>query len=105
LLLLVTTLDRLILGVRPFWGAGIGPLRLTVLDEGHRGLLRALPALVQGRRIPWATPSNGYLSCRAREIELDLPGGFALDGELFGGGAGRGSVHIQDGGTADFLRL
>jgi hypothetical protein len=105
LMLLITTLDRLILGVRPFWGSGSGPLRLTVLGARPRGLLRALPALVQGRRIPWAIPSNGYLSCRARDIQLDLHGGFALDGELFETGAGPGSVHIRDGGAADFLRL
>jgi hypothetical protein len=105
LLLLITTLDRLILGVRPFWGAGGGPLRLTVVGARPRGLLRALPSLVHGRSSSWATPANGYLSCCARDIQLTMKGGFALDGELFSTDPDPGSVHIQDGGTADFLRL
>jgi len=105
LLLLITTLDRLILGLRPFWGPGGGPLRLTVVGARPRGLLRALPSLVCGRGGSWAAPANGYLSCRARDIRLEMKGGFALDGELFTTDPGSNSVHIQDGGGADFLRL
>jgi len=105
LLLLVTTLERLILGLRPFWGPGVGPLRLTVVGARPRRLLRALPSLVHGRDSFWATPANGYLSCRTRDIRLDMQGGFALDGELFSTDPSSRSVHIQDGGVADFLRL
>jgi hypothetical protein len=105
LLLLITTLDRLILGLRPFWSQGGGPLRLTAVSAGPRRLLRALPALVHGRGTSCATPDNGYLSCNAREIQLDMDGGFAIDGELFSADPRSGPVLIQDGGVADFVRV
>jgi hypothetical protein len=105
LLLLITTLDRLILGLRPFWSQDGGPLRLTAVSAGPRRLLRALPALVRGRGNSCATPDNGYLSCNAREIQLGLDGGFAIDGELFPTDPRSGPVLIQDGGVADFVRV
>ena len=105
LLLLITTLDRLILGLRPFWSQGGGPLRLTAVSARPRRLLRALPALMNGRGTSCATPDNGYLSCNAREIQLEMDGGFAIDGELFSADPRSGPVLIQDGGVADFLRL
>ena len=105
LLLLVTTLERLILGLRPFWNRGGGPLQLTAVSARPRSLLRALPALIHGRGNACATAENGYLSCGAREIQLDMDGGFAIDGELFASEMGSGPVVIQDGGVAGFLRL
>jgi hypothetical protein len=105
LLLLVTTLERLILGLRPFWSRGSGPLRLTAVSARPRGLLRALPALVRGRRNSHATPDNGYLSRCADEIQLALDGGFAVDGELFPADPRSGPVLVQNGGFADFLLL
>jgi diacylglycerol kinase (ATP) len=105
LMLLITTLDRLIMGVRPFWADTGGRLRLTAVGARPRGLLRALPALIRGRAIPHAVPENGYLSCAAGDVRIDMSGGFAVDGELFSVDPGLGPVRVQDGGTADFLRL
>jgi len=105
LLLLITTLDRLILGLRPFWQPGEGPLRLTAVSARPRHLLRVLPVLIRGRSNAYAQPGNGYISCSAREIRLDMTGGFAVDGELFRADARRGPILIQDGGRADFVKL
>lgn len=105
LMLLVTTLDRLILGLKPFWGSGSGPLRLTAVGVRPRRLMCALPSLVRGRNSFWATPANGYLSRRGHEIRLDLRGGFALDGELFATDPSSPLIRIQDGGAAAFLRV
>lgn len=105
LLLLVTTLERLILGLRPFWNRGGGPLQLTALSARPRSLFRALPALIHGRGNSYAVAENGYLSCGASEIQLDMDGGFAIDGELFAADSRSGPVLVQDGGVADFLIL
>lgn len=105
LLLLITTLDRLILGLRPFWSQGCGPLRLTAVSAGPRRLLCALPALIYGRDNSCVTARNGYLSCNAREIQLDMDGGFAIDGELFAADPRSGPILIQDGGVAGFVRV
>jgi len=105
LLLLISTLDRLILGVRPFWAQGDDPLHLTTVSAGFRHLFRALPALAQGHRSRYASPENGYVSVNAREIRLDMDGGFAIDGELFRADRKRGPLVIREAGPADFLRL
>jgi diacylglycerol kinase family enzyme len=105
LLLLVTTLDRLIMGLRPFPEPQEGPLRLTAVSARPRRLLRALPFLIRGRPNVHAQPRNGYMTCSARAIRLDMDGGFAVDGELYTADSRSGPVLIQDGGQVDFLRL
>ncbi len=105
LLLMVSTLERLILGLRPFWGRGHGPLKLTAVGAAPRRILGALPAFVSGRATPGAQPANGYLSVSAQRIELALKGGFAVDGELFTSDPSHGPLVIEDGGRACFLKV
>jgi hypothetical protein len=105
LLLLVTTLDRLIMGLRPFQSNGEGPLKLTAVGARPRNLLRVLPFLLRGRPHPCAHPGNGYIACHAPAVRLDMDGGFAVDGELFSADRRRGPVLIEAGDSADFLRL
>jgi diacylglycerol kinase (ATP) len=105
LLVLISTLDRLILGLRPFWAQGDDPLHLTAMSAGFRHLFRALPALAIGRRNRYASPENGYVSVNAREIRLGMDGGFAIDGELFRADRKQGPLVIREAGPADFLRL
>jgi diacylglycerol kinase (ATP) len=104
-MLLVTTLDRLIAGVRPFWGEGGGPLRLAALGMRPRRLLKTVPAVVRGRPSRWASIENGYVGLSAARILLTMRGGFAIDGELFQADPARGPLLIRDGGLVRFLRL
>jgi hypothetical protein len=104
LAILVTTLDRLILGLRPFWQCGTAPLRLTAIGARPARLHRALPALVMGRACPQASRKNGYFSGAAHRISLSLDGGFALDGELYTA-LRRHPIGVSGGGAASFLRL
>jgi hypothetical protein len=105
LLLLVTTLDRLIMGLRPFRQQGEGPLKLTAVSSRPRHLLRSLPFMLRGRPHSCVRPENGYITCKASAIQLDMNGGFAVDGELFSASTSTGPVRIENGGQADFLRL
>lgn len=105
LMMLITTLNRLIVGARPFWDCEDGPLRLAALGARPRRLLRALPAAVRGRRSRWATLENGYVSLSAHEVRLAMRGGFAIDGELFRADPAQGPLVIQDGGQVEFLRV
>jgi len=105
LLLLVTTLDRLILGLRPFRQQGEGPLKLAAVNVRPRHLLRTLLFMLQGRHHSYARPENGYITCNTSAIQLDMEGGFAVDGELFRADPRTGPVRIEDGGQAEFLRL
>jgi hypothetical protein len=105
LALLVTTLERLVLGLRPFWGPGTGPLHYTAVADRPRRLLAALPRLLYGRPGGHATVDNGYVSRNVDELRLWLEGaGYTLDGELFTGEPGRGPIVLRDGGRATFVR-
>jgi diacylglycerol kinase (ATP) len=100
---LVSTLDHLFFGIRPFWGSGPGRLRYSALGYRPRRLALALWPLLRGRRGRFASPENGYTSCNGEHIELEIDAGFTLDGELFDAGPGT-RMRIAAPATASFLR-
>ncbi len=81
LVLAATTHQRLALGLRPWWGAGAGPINITAISRPARRLALALPGVLRGRPPAWAGVDAGYASCRADTLELTAAGGYALDGE------------------------
>jgi diacylglycerol kinase (ATP) len=89
LLAMATTLDRLFLGMRPFWGTGPGPVRFTAISDGAPGLARALPGILAGRPGPQVAEAAGYLSRNARRVSLRLDCGLTVDGELLDPRPGR----------------
>jgi hypothetical protein len=100
----VTTLERLVLGLRPYWGEEAAPLHYTSVRAGPRHWLKALPGLVRGRRNRYNTPANGYESHNARRLEIELDSPFFVDGEIFSPTAGT-PLAFADGGSAGFLKL
>ncbi|HYD68171.1 diacylglycerol kinase family protein [Azospirillum sp.] len=86
-LTLATTLDRLVLNLTPFWGAGEGAIRWLDIAAPPRRLAAALLPVLRGRPRPWM-PAAGYASDRARELSIDLAHPFVVDGELFAPGLG-----------------
>ena len=83
LILLVTSLDRLILGIQPFWGQQTGSLNLTLIEERAPHFLRYLPRLLRGKPGRLLRPDNGYHSRKLDQMELTLDGPFTIDGEIF----------------------
>ncbi|MGD9043666.1 MAG: diacylglycerol kinase family protein, partial [Desulfobacterales bacterium] len=105
LLVLVTTLQRLFLGLRPYWGAEPKPLHYTAVGSRPRYFLRAIPSLMRGRPGRYVRPDNGYTSHNIDAVELTLKSGFNLDGELFIPDCSQGPVRVSYGGQASFLQL
>lgn len=103
--LLVTTLDRLFLGVKPFWGEGTGPVHSTVIATGARGLLRNLPGLLSGRGGRTGTRAAGYHSHRGHRLHLSLEGSLNIDGEIHRVRVGDGPLCLDAGEAFTFLRL
>lgn len=101
---LATTLERLLLGLRPWWGVGPGPIHLTSVGKRPRALLRLAPALLRGRRHPLLSPENGYRSAEVRGFELCRGEAFALDGEVFVRPAD-GVVSVRATDPMPFLKL
>jgi diacylglycerol kinase family enzyme len=105
LLVLITTLQRLFLGLRPFWGSQSKPLRYTAVDAHPRHFLRVLPSAMRGHQNRHITPTNGYVSHNIDEARLTLDSGFNLDGELYNPDSRLGPVVVGYGGQASFLQL
>jgi len=90
LAVLGTTMERLSLGLNPFWGsAGGGPVRLTLMRQGVQHLLRLTPRILRGRSHAKLNAANGYESLRVQNLVLDFAGGLVLDGEIFHASPGR----------------
>jgi diacylglycerol kinase (ATP) len=103
LLCLATTLERLLFGLRPFWGVGEGGLCFTTVAAQPRHLLRALPSLLRGRPGRFGTSESGYVSRNASEVRLVFDGGCMLDGELLTADSRRGPVCLSVGPRASFV--
>ena len=105
LVLFVTTLERLFLGMRPYWGDEEAPLHFTAVRSDAAHILRAAPSLIRGRRSRWANPRHGYLSHNLRDLRLCIQSGFTLDGQLYPSDPRLGALRLRKGGEAEFLRL
>ncbi|WP_025841110.1 diacylglycerol/lipid kinase family protein [Asaia platycodi] len=89
-LFLSTALQKLNLGIWPFWNAGKvkagGLYYLRVADHPGK-LMQATWALLRGRAPAWLRESPDYTSGKAKELILTCQGDFVLDGECFSPGA------------------
>ncbi len=103
LTILVTTLDRLFLGLRPYWGQETNPLHYTAVKSKPNYLKRTLPSLLFGRPHHYGTPEHGYYSHNIQKLELQLHDGFTIDGEDYTPDPQLGPVQLTDGGIASFV--
>lgn len=102
LLILITALDRLVVGSRPFWNQDGSPLRYTAIAHPPRRLLWNAPRVLYGgrkRRMP-----EGYRSRGAHSIELRLREPFTLDGQFYRPDPAR-PLRITADDTLSFLRF
>jgi hypothetical protein len=100
-LMLATTLNKLVLGLWPFWGEGEGAIRYLDIKGSPRRLASALPAVLRGRPRKWMA-AEGYHSGRADILDLTLTEPFVVDGEQFDPGPG-GRVRLRAGQSLDFI--
>ena len=105
LVVMVTTLDRLFLGMKPFWSTNSGPLRFTSLRVPYRHLWRVLPAVLRGASHPLATKDHGYVSDNLSEIRLSFDSGFVLDGEVYTSSKPQEPLVLDSPGQLSFVRL
>lgn len=104
ILVISTTLERMLLDFTPWWGKGTGPIHLTALRRKPEAIVRRAPAFLRGRGHPGFTLQNGYYSENVPRFELKPDSGFALDGEIFDPGPDV-SVHVSATDPIRFLRL
>ena len=79
LAVLVTTLRKLVLGARPFWGGSGKDMRISIFGYPPPFLPRWLPFVLYGGEERDMPP--GMQSFTAREVEMEAASRFVLDGE------------------------
>ena len=84
LFLMTTSLDRLFLGMTPFWGVGNGELRSTRIMQGATKFLRNLPNVIRGgASAAGLTRVGGYESEILKGMTLSFDGPYTIDGEIY----------------------
>ncbi len=100
---LATTLHRLILGTRPYWGDEDGPVHFTLVEKSARAFWWSLPRIARGRPGARLTPERGYVSQNTNVVELTLDGPFVVDGEVYHARAADGPCRITAPRTVQWL--
>lgn len=103
LAILVSSLERLFLSLRPYWGHETGALFYTAIRAHPKRALCALPPLFWGRPNRFGTPENGYYSHNVTDVQLKLNSHYTLDGELYS--SPDGWVQISSGERLSFIRF
>ena len=98
---LVTALDALFLGIKPFWGPGEGPLAVTWVADDARRFLRTFPALLRGEA-DRLHECEGYLSRRAHRVEVRGDDRYTIDGEIY---RAQGDLVLDDYRPLSFVPL
>jgi len=102
LLALVTTLDRLVLRSKPFWGKEEGALRYTSIAYPAKRLFHSVRRVLYGGEDRGLPPEH-YVSHNADRISFEMTCPFTLDGEIFEPVPGL-PVELSSGGRLRFLR-
>lgn len=101
LLMLATTLEKLVLGARPFRERGEGAIRSMVLPYPLPNLLRWTLPLLYGSG-SGALPA-GAVSTRGQSFHVETVAGYVLDGEFFEGPTGE-PLRIETGPLFSYVR-
>lgn len=88
-LVIVTTLRRLFLHLRPFWGLGPGGLHATLIAAGGLRNVAAIARVVRGKDPARGRIDPRYVSRNVERVEMSLDCGATLDGEMFEPSPGR----------------
>lgn len=100
LLMLATTLDKLILGAKPFWGGKTAPIRATTLPYPLPSIPRWLIPAMYGSET--RTPPPGAVSVCATVLEVTSGVPWVIDGEFFDGPA-NAALRIETGPTFTYV--
>jgi hypothetical protein len=105
MIFMVTTLDKLIFGIRPFKrGQDREKLRFTALASRPVKLWRELPGLLSGNPSERTVRENGYWLEYVDRVALESNGIVALDGEMYSVNSMAGAVTLTCAGTCAFIR-
>jgi diacylglycerol kinase (ATP) len=100
--LFASTLNRLLFGMRPYWGQEEEPLHVTFVRQQRKHPVRSLLQLLSGRG-DVLTEKNGYHSHNTQVLELLIDDVYIVDGESYRAAGGDGPLRITAAGPVSFL--
>ncbi len=100
--LFASTLDRLLFGMRPYWGGGQEPLHVTFVRQQRKHPLRSLLQLLAGRGEA-LREQDGYHSHNTHSLELRMHDDYIVDGESFRADGEQGPLRVTAAGPVGFL--
>ncbi|MCH9698460.1 MAG: hypothetical protein K0U68_10180 [Gammaproteobacteria bacterium] len=105
ILAFASSLERLFLGIRPFWGPSRGKWHLTAVGyhPDNYSLFRLLP-FFRGKPTSQMI-SSGYHSARVNQAVINIDGEFTIDGERYTTHPGHNEIRISHAGNINFLQL
>ena len=102
-LVMATTLKRLFLRLRPFWGNESAPLRFTAIEANAARNPVAVWKVLRGLPPPPIALDSGYCSHNVERLTLQMDCGYTIDGELFEPQPGR-TLHLATDHRLRFIR-
>ncbi len=100
LMMFSSTLEKLILGTKPFWGGKSGAIRTSVLPYPVPSIPRWLLPVMYGSENRKGPP--GALSFSSESLEITCPTSFVIDGEFFDG-PGDEALRLETGPVFTYL--
>lgn len=104
LFVLISALEHLLMGIRPYWGKERAPLHVTFVRQQSRRFWYAIWPLITGRGHT-LREEHGYVSYNTPLLELSLDDDYIVDGELFHASHRHGPLRISASGPLTFLVL
>jgi len=105
LIVLVSSLERLFLGLHPYWGEEDAPLHFTSITSESRHVLRTMFQLARGQQPRYATLEHGYQSHNVKQIKIFCASPYTLDGQIYHPADDKFPLIIRHGGTLSFVQL
>ena len=104
LLAMISTLDRILMGIHPYWGQEKASLHATFVAQHCTRFWLAMLKIIlkQGRSLK---KEHGYLSYNTESLELLLDDEYIVDGELFYASSQQGPLKISAKEMVKFLIL
>lgn len=99
---LVSALNSLLLGIRPYWGKESEPLHVTMVNQKRKHFWRSLWPLVSGRG-QTLKEQDGYHSHNVNTIEFIIDDEYIIDGELYRATSQNGPLRISATDPITFL--
>jgi hypothetical protein len=104
MLIFATSLDRLLLGMRPYWGVQDKPVHVTLIDQSPQRLWCSIPALLTGRGARLGSMA-GYDSHNLSLLSLAMTGEYVIDGEIYAADEKKGEVRVSADDTISVMDL